>query len=155
LKALVACYSFTGNTLKVAHELQEQLGADFTRIEPVKDKWYLFKAIDAFREKKWPIKPCISDITDYDLLVVCSPVWSGRTPPGVNQYMDELQNVEGKKFAVLVTMGGNPGQLAPTQIKNSLTDKEMEFVTEIGIKQESVQSGEYVAMLDDFINELI
>jgi len=155
LKTLIACYSFTGNTLKVAQELQEKLNADFTPIEPVKDRWYIFKAIDAYRGKRRPIKPCITDIKDYDLLVVCSPVWSGRTPAGVNQYLDELQNVKGKKFAVLVTMGGNPGQLAPTLIKNNLTDEGMEFVTKIEIKQESVQSGGYVAMLDEFINKLV
>ena len=56
MKTLIACYSYSGNTQTVAQKLQEQINADFTRIEPVKDRWYLIKAIHAYLEKKWPIK---------------------------------------------------------------------------------------------------
>lgn len=51
MKSLIACYSHSGKTLTVAEKLQKEINADFTRIEPVKDRWYLIKAIHAYLEK--------------------------------------------------------------------------------------------------------
>lgn len=150
MKTLIACYSYSGKTLKVAQKLQEQINADLTRIEPVKDRWYMIKAIHAYLEKKWPIKPCTTDVSDYDCLIVCSPVWAGRTTPGVNQYLEELKNVSGKKYAVLVTMGGDGSQIAARQIRDALESKGMEFMGQISIGGKAQKSGEWENMTNDF-----
>ncbi len=150
MKPLIACYSYSGNTLTVAQKLQELINADFTRIEPAKDRWYLIKAIHAYMEKKWPIKPCITDITDYDCLIVCCPVWAGRAPPGVNQYLEELENVSGKKCAVLVTMGGDGNQIATIKIRENLETQGMEFIDKSAIGGKAQKSGEWEAMVGDF-----
>ncbi len=150
MKTLIACYSYSGNTLTVAQKLQESINADFTRIEPVKDKWYVIKAINAYMSKKWPIKPCITDISDYDCLIVCSPVWAGRPTPGVNQYLEELENVSGKKCAVLVTMGGDGSQMAIRQIRDVLEGKGMEFIGQMVIGGQAQKSGEWESMTNDF-----
>ncbi len=52
MKALVAVYSFTGRTLKVADQLKNELGADLTRLEPQKDVSYPGKCINAFLRRK-------------------------------------------------------------------------------------------------------
>ncbi len=150
MKTLIACYSYSGNTLTVAQKLQELINADFTRVEPVKDRWYLIKAVHAYLEKKWPIKPCITDMSEYDCLIVCCPVWASRTPPGVNQYMKELENVSGKKCAVLVTMGGDGNQIATIQIRDTLEAKGMEFIDKISIGGQAQKSGEWEKMVQDF-----
>jgi flavodoxin len=150
MKTLIACYSYSGNTLTVAQKLQEQINADFTRIEPVKDRWYLIKAIHAYMEKKWPINPCTIDIADYDCLIVCCPVWASRTPPGVNQYLEDIKNVSGKKCATLVTMGGDGSQIATVQIRNALEAKGMEFLDKISIGGKPQKSGEWEGMVQDF-----
>ena len=133
----------------------KEINADFTRIEPVKDRWYLIKAIHAYLEKKWPIKPCTTDIDDYDCLIVCCPIWAGRTTPGVIQYLDELVNTSGKKFAVLVTMGGDGNQLATIQIRNGLEAKEMEFIDKLIIGGSAQKSGEWETMTKEFAQKLI
>lgn len=150
MKTLIACYSYTGTTLTVAQKLQEQINADLTRIEPVKDRWYVIKAIHAYLEKKWPIKPCITDVSVYDCLIVCCPVWAGRTPSGVNQYLEEVLNTSGKKFAALVTMGGEGNQMATTQIHNALEAKGMEFIAKTAIGGKAQKSGEWEKMVQDF-----
>ncbi|MGI6482836.1 MAG: flavodoxin family protein [Methanobacterium sp.] len=155
MKSLIACYSHSGKTLTVAEKLQKEINADFTRIEPVKDRWYLIKAIHAYLEKKWPIKPCTTDIDDYDCLIVCCPIWAGRTTPGVIQYLDELVNTSGKKFAVLVTMGGDGNQLATIQIRNGLEAKEMEFIDKLIIGGSAQKSGEWETMTKEFAQRLI
>ena len=135
MKTLIACYSFTGNTLKAAESLKNATGADFTRIEPQKDTNYLMKCVNAFLKKRTPIKPCTTDLKGYDAIVVCSPVWASGAPPGVNQYLDELKNYEGKKYAVLVTYGGSGQHKVAGQIKAALDKKKLTFIDALTIKQ--------------------
>ncbi len=94
MKALVAVYSFTGRTLKVADQLKNELGADLTRIEPQKDVSYLVKCLNAFLRRKTPLKPCQTDLKGYDLLVLCGPIWCYSPPAGINEYISRLQNAE-------------------------------------------------------------
>jgi len=155
MKTLIACYSHTGKTLTVAQKLQEQIKADLTRIEPVKDRWYVIKAIHAYLEKKWPIKPCTTDISDYDCLIICSPIWASRTTPGVIQYLEELGNTSGKKFAVLVTMGGDGSEVATIQLRNGLEAKGMEFVDKLVINGSAQKSGEWEAMTKNFAQKFM
>ncbi|MCC7550148.1 MAG: NAD(P)H-dependent oxidoreductase [Methanobacterium sp.] len=155
MKTLIACYSYSGNTLTVAQKLQEMINADFTRVEPVKDRWYVIKAVHAYMEKKWPIKPCTTDIDDYDCLIVCCPVWASRTPSGVNQYLEELENVSGKKCAALVTMGGDGSQIATTQIMNALEAEGMEFMESLIIGGSAQKSGEWENMVQDFAGKFM
>lgn len=154
MKTLIACYSYSGNTLTVAQKLQELINADFTRIEPVKDRWYLIKAIHAYLEKKWAITPCITDMNEYDCLIICCPVWASRTPPGVNQYLEELENVSGKKCAALVTMGGDGNQIATIKIRDTLETKGMKFMDKLSIGGKAQKSGEWEAMVEDFARKI-
>lgn len=110
----------------------------------------MIKAIHAYLEKKWPIQDCITDLSEYDCLLLCCPVWAGRAPPGVNQYLSELKNVKGKKLVVMVTMGGNGNQGATDQIKTALEVQGMEFVKKLIINGNDQKSGEWVAKVDEF-----
>ena len=56
------------------------------------------KLWNALREKKVPIKPCQTDLMNYDGFVLCCPVWGGKTPPAINQYLSEIKNVKGQKI---------------------------------------------------------
>jgi len=54
MKTLIACYSYTGNTMVIAQKINEAIDSDLTRIQPVKDRWYMIKAIHAYLEKNGP-----------------------------------------------------------------------------------------------------
>ncbi|MDI9437966.1 MAG: flavodoxin [Euryarchaeota archaeon] len=150
MKTLIACYSYTGNTMVIAQKINEAIDSDLTRIQPVKDRWYMMKAIHAYLEKKWPIEDCIKDLYEYDCLLLCCPIWAGRAPPGVNQYLEELQNVKGKKLAVMVTMGGNGNEIATRQIKTALEVKGMELIARLKITGNDQKSGAWVAKTEEF-----
>ncbi|MGC9517980.1 MAG: flavodoxin family protein [Methanomicrobiales archaeon] len=150
MKTLIACYSFTGTTLTVAKELQKKIDADLTQIEPVNDRWYVIKAVHAYLEKKVPIKPCETDIANYDCLIVCGPIWAGRAPSGILEYLNEVENTKGKKCASLVTMGGNGNEIASNQIKAALEEKGMEFIGRIKLGGKDLKSGNWKSMLEDF-----
>lgn len=154
VKILIACYSFTGNTLKVAESLKAATGADLTRIEPVKDANYLMKCLSALLKRRAPIKPCISDLKDYDAVVVCSPVWADSIPAGVNQYMDELKGCEGKKFAIVVTYGSSGQNRVSGGIMAALEKKRMRFIDSIWVTQDEAQAGGYREKVEQLAAEL-
>lgn len=65
MKTLIACYSFTGNTLKVAESLKAATSADLTRIEAQKDASYLMKCVNAMLKRRAPIKLCKTDLAGF------------------------------------------------------------------------------------------
>ena len=145
MKTLIACYSFTGNTLKAAESLKKATGADLVRIEPVKDTNYLMKCVNALLKRRTPIKPCTTDLRGYDAVVICTPVWASSAPPGVNQYMDELKNADGKKFAVLVSYGGSGDKSVVSQVRAALESKKMTFIDALAIRSSETVSFDALA----------
>lgn len=154
MKALVAVYSFTGRTLKVADQLNNELGADFTRIEPQKDVSYLVKCIDAFLRRKTAIKQCQTDLKGYDLLVLCGPIWCYSPPAGINEYISRLQNAAGKKCAVVLTMGGGGDRRTIGMMKSDLEKKGMTFVDSLALIEADVDGGKCGAAISQFAAKL-
>jgi menaquinone-dependent protoporphyrinogen IX oxidase len=155
LKTLIACYSYSGHTLKVAEALKKAINADLTQIESVKDKWYLFKLLDAIRGKKVPIKPCQTDLMSYQGFVLCCPVWAGRTPAAINQYLVEIKNVKGKQFGVFVTSGGNRPQKATIQMREYLDKEDMQFIGQMRILTKDVEKEDYGEIFDIFVKKFV
>ena len=155
LKTLIACYSYSGHTLKVAEALKKAINADITQIESVKDKWYLFKLLDAIRGKKVPIKPCQTDLMSYHGFVLCCPVWAGRTPAAINQYLEEIKNVKGKQFGVFVTSGGKRPQKATIQMREYLDREGMQFIGQMRILTDDVEKENYGEMFDFFTKKFV
>jgi flavodoxin len=155
LKTLIACYSYSGHTLKVAKALKKAINADITQIESVKDKWYLFKLLDAIRGKKVPIKPCQTDLMSYHGFVLCCPVWAGRTPAAINQYLEEIKNVKGKQFGVFVTSGGKRPQKATIQMREYLDREGMQFIGQMRILTDDVEKENYGEMFDFFTKKFV
>jgi menaquinone-dependent protoporphyrinogen IX oxidase len=153
MKILIACYSYTGNTLKVGEDLKKELEADLTLIETFKDKWYLFKVWDSLRGNQVSIKPCITDLRNYDSLVVCCPVWAGRTPAAINEYLSMVKNAKDKNFAVLITAGSGKHQKATIYIREYLSQQGMNFMGQIKILADEVKNEKYKENIDLFIGK--
>lgn len=155
LKILIACYSYSGHTLKVAEALKKIINADITHIETIKDKWYLFKLLDAIRGKKVPINPCQTDLMSYQGLILCCPVWGGKTPAAINQYLEEIINVKRKHFGVFVTSGGNRPQRAIIQMREYLDKEGMLFLGQMKILTEDVEKEKYGEIFDFFAKKFV
>jgi flavodoxin len=155
MKTLIACYSYSGHTLKVAEKLQKEIKADLTRIKTEKDKWYLFKALEAIRERKVPIKPCITDLMEYDKLILCCPVWAGKTPGAINQYLSEIKNLKGKEFGVFVTSSGSKSQKATLQMREYLDNQGMKFLGQMRLLAKDVDNENYGEIFDIFAKKFM
>jgi len=153
MRVLVAVYSSTFNTLKVANAVKEAMGADLTQIEGQRHGMILDIAM-AWLRLKTGIKPCRTDLKNYDMLILCSPTWSSSTPPAVNSYMAALQQTEGKKLGVVITMGGKGGDKVAVRMRNALEKKGMRYLDSLVFRTRDVENGAYFQKADQFVASL-
>ena len=102
MKTLIIYYSYSGKTKRIAEALAESESADIAEIKsvgrPVKLKVYTAGILATFRNKAWPIQPPDIDFSDYERLILMSPVWASNPPPYVTAMLEQLP--EGKTVAV-------------------------------------------------------
>ena len=122
-KTAFVYFSVTGTTERMAKNAAEAMGADIFEIQPVhkyteadldwRDKKSL-SSIECNDSKSRPaIKSVVStssnktfDISSYDTVVVCYPIWWSYAPKIVYTFV-ESQNWNGKKLITLCTSGGS------------------------------------------------
>lgn len=110
--ALVAYFSWSGNTESVAKEIQAQTGADIFRIvpaEPYTDDYDTLLDI-AQEEQAADARPEIVDTVEgfqkYDVVYLGYPNWWGNMPMILYTFLDEY-DFSGKTIAPFVTSGGS------------------------------------------------
>jgi flavodoxin len=146
----IAYFSWQGHTQKVATALAGLVSAELVRIEPLREFNIAIGGIKAWLAMKSPIKPCKTDLAGIDELIIASPVWSGKVPPYVNQYLSSVTGGEGKPFHVIVEMGGRGSEGAIAAVKNPLEKKGMRFVSSAATVERDVDSGAYTATVKTF-----
>ncbi len=111
MKTLVVYYSKSGNTRRVAEEIQKALGADTEELVEIGTKrsgffGFLFAGRDAMRGRSSKIEAAKKSPTDYDLVFVGSPVWGWNLVPAVRSYLTAA-DLKGKPVAFFCTMGSS------------------------------------------------
>ena len=122
-KTAFVYFSATGTTERMAKNAAEAMGADIFEIQPVHKytaadlNWHDKKSLTTIEcndPKSRPvIKSVVStssnktfDISSYDTVVVCYPIWWSYAPKIVYTFV-ESQNWNGKKLITLCTSGGS------------------------------------------------
>lgn len=109
--ALIAYFSWSGNTEAVAQEIQNQTGADLFEIvpaEPYTDDYDELLDI-AQEEQSSDARPAIADTVDlsgYDTVYLGFPNWWGDMPMIIYTFLDEY-DLSGKTVAPFNTSGGS------------------------------------------------
>ena len=115
MKALVAYFSASGVTAKVAQAVAEAAGADLFEIKPEKpysdaDLNYMNPLSRCNREKLGkkdvPVAGKVANMAEYDTLYVGFPIWYGCAPNVVNTFLKGY-DLSGKKIHVFATSGGS------------------------------------------------
>jgi len=91
-KVLVAYFSATGTTKKVAEKLAKATGGNLFEIKP--------------QVEYTSIENVVENIDDYDTVFVGFPVW-WYIPPRIIQTFIEKHNLSGKKIITFATSGGS------------------------------------------------
>jgi len=111
MKILIAYYSWSGNTRRIAKIIHELVDGDIIEIIPEKPypKSY-WETVEQARKEirtgyKPPIKTRVENIEDYDIVFLGSPNWWGTLAPPVVSFI-ELHNLSNKTIAPFFTHGG-------------------------------------------------
>jgi flavodoxin len=133
-KTLVLYYSFEGNTKRVAEWIGKSLGVDIARIEPEKElsskgfSKFIWGGSQVVMKKKPKIKPLVVDLSQYDTILLGSPIWAGTFAPPVYTLLGDGMLKE-KRIGYFYTHLGGAGK-AVEKAKVEII-KENQFVSSI------------------------
>ncbi|WP_298523620.1 flavodoxin [uncultured Methanobrevibacter sp.] len=109
MKSLVAYYSRTNITKKLAEDIASKTGADVEEIKPKKDyqgkMGYARGGKDAIQEKIIDLEALKYDPQDYDVVYLGAPVWASKA---ANPMITYIKQNEGKfnEVKFFITAGG-------------------------------------------------
>jgi flavodoxin len=109
MSALVVYYSRTGNTKFVAEKVASELKAEIEEVVDLKNRrgrfGFLKAGYDATRGNETKIGETKKSPSDFDLIVIGTPVWNSRPAAAIRTYL-KRNNFAGKKVAVFCTNEG-------------------------------------------------
>lgn len=108
-KVLVVFYSRTGNTRKVAEAIAAALRCEVEEIRDTRDRrsrWgYVRSALDALLRRTTTLAEPTRRPSDYDLVIVGTPVWVGSVSTPVRTYLARHRGAF-RRVAFFLTQGG-------------------------------------------------
>ena len=120
-KTAFVYFSVSGNTERMAKNAAAAMGADVYEIQPVHKytkedlNWRNKKSLTTIECNDPKSRPAIAnkiDLSSYDTVVLCYPIWWAYAPKIIYTFV-ESQNWQGKKLVTLCTSGssglGNSG----------------------------------------------
>lgn len=134
MKKLFIYFSLTGNGDTVA-ELLRTKGYDIRKVVEKKKtpKSFFWRVMSGgFRaglNLKGKLVDYNSDISEYEEIVIGSPVWNGRFPPAINSVLEQT-NFEGKKLTFLFYSGSGDMPKAKKKIDKNYPDAKIVVLKE-------------------------
>lgn len=109
MKVLVIYYSRTGNTRKACEVVAKELSCDVEEIVDTTN-WsgpigWIKAGKQASSKALTKLEPLKKDPSQYDIVIIGTPVWAGTMSTPVRTYLVENKD-KLKKVAFLITMGG-------------------------------------------------
>lgn len=130
-KTLVAYFSASGITAKVADKLADALGADIYEIRPevaytkADLNWMDKKSRSTIEMNDKTIRPAIADqnarIDEYNTIFLGFPIWWYVAPTIINTFL-ESYDFAGKKIILFATSGGSKFGKTVEELKVSVPD---------------------------------
>ena len=115
-KQLVAYFSASGTTARVAKDLAKAAGADLYEIKPAVPytradlNWQDKNSRSSVEMRDKSSRPALADtdanIADYDTIFVGFPIWWYVAPTIINSFL-EAYDFSGKKIVLFATSGGS------------------------------------------------
>lgn len=125
-KILIAYYSYSGNTRKIAEKIKKLTGGDLFEIKPVKSYPANYNDMInlAKKEKETDYKPELTektDLADYDTIYLGTPVWWYTFASPVRTFLSE-NDFSGKTIKPYCTHGGGGASNTFTDIQKLCPD---------------------------------
>ena len=130
-KTLVAYFSASGVTAKLAANLAEAAGADLYEIKPAVPytdadlNWQDKNSRSSVEMKDKSFRPAIADtnanVADYDTILLGFPIWWYVAPTIINTFL-ESYDFSGKTIILFATSGMSGLGNSAKELKNSVSD---------------------------------
>jgi flavodoxin len=153
-RMLLAFYSRSGTTRKVAEKLEQVLGCDVEEIFDSKRRsgvWgFIVSGFDATFSKLTVIRPVEHDPSAYDLVIVGSPAWNRSVSAPIRTYLTQYKN--GLKDVAFFYTGGD--------LRNKKVFQQMEDICGkrpvglLALTEFEVNQGKYDSKVREFAKEL-
>ena len=127
-KVLVCYFSASGITRKVAESIKNTISGDIFEIEPITK--YTSEDLDWTNKQsrstiemgnksfRPPIKNKVTNMNDYDTVIIGFPVWWYTAPTIINTFIEE-NDLSNKKVYIFVTSGGSSFAGSLKDLKNT------------------------------------
>lgn len=154
LRSLIAFYSRTGVTRKVALAIAEALGGDTEAIEDTKDRTgligYLAAARDAMKNRPAEIREPKNDPAAYDVLVLGTPVWTFTMSPAMRAYIGQKES-ELPEVAFFCTMGSSGSKRTFAAMAGQCGKRP---VAALALKERTVRQDTYRDKVAEFVENI-
>ena len=151
---LVVYFSRTGVTKKVAEKISADLGAD---LEEITEKGkrngiigFLKSGMQAYMERLVPIDQPTHDPSQYDVVVIGTPVWAYKMSSPVRSYIAKSKG-KFKSVAFFATLGGDDPHKALAGMGEYAG---MQPLSSLAISATEVKNETYAGKVADFIAKL-
>ena len=155
MKTLVVYYSRTGKTRFVAEKVAAELKADIEEVVDLKNRsgrfGFLKAGYDATRGNETEIGETQKLPSDFNLIVVGTPVWNSRPASAVSTYL-KRNDFAGKKVAVFCTNEGMGEEKAVDRTKALISNGDI--VGELVVSKVFENQEEKENKISDWCNKL-
>lgn len=150
MKILTVFYSRTGTTKGIGEEIVGELKCDVEEIfdtQKRKGIWgWLKSGYQASRKKLTTLKPINLDPSDFELVIIGTPIWNRHVSVPTRTYLSTASKL--KKVAFFCTEGGRGGERAFSEME-TVCGKEPVAVLEL--KKKEIKESLYNEKLQEFI----
>ena len=126
MKTLIAYFSWSGNTEKIAKQIVAKTGADMFRIErkvPYSEDYNTCAYREAKEEIENKIRPEIKtplpDVEKYDSLILAFPIWWYTSPLPVWRFLESYPDWKGKKIYLFANSYTDDHNYMTTSLKDA------------------------------------
>jgi flavodoxin len=155
MKTLVVYYSRTGKTRFVAEKVASELKAEIEEVVDLKNRsgrfGFLKAGYDATRGNETEIAETQKSPSDFDLVVVGTPVWNSRPASAISTYL-KRNDFAGKKVAVFCTNEGMGEEKAVDRTKALISNGDV--VGELVVSKVFENQEEKENKISDWCNKL-
>ena len=155
MKTLVVYYSRTGKTRFAAEKVASELKAEIEEVVDLKNRrgrfGFLKAGYDATRGNETEIAETQKSPSDFDLIVVGTPVWNSRPAAAISTYL-KRNDFAGKKVAVFCTNEGMGKEKALDRTKALISNANI--VGEIVFSKVLENQKENESKISDWCNKL-
>ena len=154
MKVLVVFYSRSGHTRAVGQQIAAMLYAAVEEIQDLENRkgfvGCLRSGFEGVREKPANIRPPVEPVSEYDLVVIGTPVWAGKLASPTRAYLEQVRG--GLTQAAFFCTSGGGGYQAVLDAMEQIAA--VPSVASVELKQAEVKTGNLEQRLSGFCDRL-